>query len=206
MCPDLGNTTLQRRRHGLMHAVVIRSFDEVRVPTIPAQQIFQFLVGDPGQQGGVVDLVSVEVKDRKYSPVANRIQKFADVPRGRQRTSFGFAVAHHGRNDQVGVIERGSAGVREHVPQFTSLVNGSWGLRRAVTANAAGERELFKEVPQAFFVLAFLWIDLAVGALEIDWCQNSRRAMTRTREKDHLGIMVSDDSTQVRIDERKPGA
>ena len=83
MCPDLGMTTFHRRGHGLMHAVVIGSFDEIGMPAVPAQEILQFLVRDPGQQGGVVDLVSVEVEDREYSPIANRVEEFADMPRGR---------------------------------------------------------------------------------------------------------------------------
>ena len=85
------------------------------------------------------------------------------MPRCRQRPGFRFAVANHRRNDQVGIVERGSAGMREDIPQLASFVNGPWSLWRAATANAAGERELLKEIPQAFFVLTFFWIDFAAG-------------------------------------------
>src|SRR5208282_671547 len=61
---NFGNATLKRRRHRLMHAVVIGSVHEVRIPAIPAEQIFQFLMSDPRQQSRVVDLVSVKVKYR----------------------------------------------------------------------------------------------------------------------------------------------
>ena len=61
--------------------------------------------------------------------------------------------------------------MREDISQLASFVNGPWSLWGAVTADAAGERELLKEFPEAFFVLAFFWIDFAVGALQIDWRQ-----------------------------------
>ena len=45
-----------------------------------------------------------------------------------------------------GLSKRSSAGMRKHVPQFASFVDRTGSLRRAVTADAAGKRELFEEL------------------------------------------------------------
>src|SRR5271165_3621904 len=112
------------------------------------------------------------------------------MPRGGQRASLRFTVTYHGCNDQIGIVERRSAGVRKDIPQFTSFVNRAWSLRRAVAADSAGERELFKELQEALFVLALFRIDLTVRALKIDRSQHSGRAVARTREEDHLSVML----------------
>ena len=72
---------------------------------------------------GIVDLVSVEVKNRQYRAVANRVEELADVPGGCQRAGFRFSVADDGGNDQVRIVERGAAGVRKHIAEFAAFMN-----------------------------------------------------------------------------------
>ena len=163
-------------------------------------------MADAGQQRGVVDLVAVEVKDRQNRAVANRVQELADVPGCRQRPGFRFAVADYGRNDQVGIIERGAAGVREHVAQFTAFVDRAGRFGSAVTADAAGKRELLEELAQPSLVFALVRVDLGVGALEIDRRQNSRRTVPGSGQEDHVQVEFLDQAVQVNIGERQAGA
>ena len=66
----------------------VGALDEVRRPAVAAEQALELLVADAGQDGGVVDLVAVEVKDGQHRAVADRIEELVDVPRGGQRAGF----------------------------------------------------------------------------------------------------------------------
>ena len=70
------------------------------------------------------------------------------MPGGRQRAGLRFAVADHRGDDQIRIVERRAAGMREHVAQFAAFVNRAGSLRRAVAADAAGKRELLEELAQ----------------------------------------------------------
>ena len=67
---------------------------------------------DPGQDGGIGDLVAVEVQDRQNRAVGGRIQELVRVPARRQRPGFRLAVADDTGDNQVGIVEGGSVGVR----------------------------------------------------------------------------------------------
>ena len=70
------------RRHRLMHhlGIVTLGLDHMWRPTVSEEQIFEFFRRDAGQDGGIGDLVAVQVKNREHCPVANRIQEFIRVP------------------------------------------------------------------------------------------------------------------------------
>src|SRR5262249_29402540 len=123
----------------LVHAERIRSFDKVRRPPVTAEQVLQLSVSDSGQQRGIVDLISVQMKDRKHSPIVDGVQKLVDVPRSGERAGFGLPVPDHRRDDQVGIIESRAARMGKYVTQFAALVDRPWCLRSAVTANSAGK-------------------------------------------------------------------
>ena len=55
----------------------------------------------------------------------------------------------------------------ERIAQLATLMDGTRALRRGVTRDAAGKRELAKEFPKSALVLADVGIDLAVGAFEV---------------------------------------
>jgi hypothetical protein len=118
-----------------------------------------FVVRDSCQKRWIVDLVSVQMKNGQNRSIARRIQILIDVPRRCQRSRFGFSIAYHGRNDQFGVIESCTAGVRENVAEFAAFVNGSRSLRRAVTADCPRERELPEELVQSLRIQTLFWIN-----------------------------------------------
>ncbi len=66
---------VQGCRHGLVHVLGIIALDEVRFPAVSAEQVCEFLVGYARQQCRVIDLVTVEMKDRQYRAVAHRVEE-----------------------------------------------------------------------------------------------------------------------------------
>jgi len=66
---------------------------------LPWDEVEEVAFGDAGQDGGIGDLVAVEVEDGQDSAVGFGIEKFVGVPRGGQRPGFGFAVADDASND-----------------------------------------------------------------------------------------------------------
>ncbi len=192
--------------HRLVHGVRIRPFHEVRRPAVTAEQVLQLLVADARQQRGVVDLVAVEMKDGQHRAVASGIEKLVDVPGSRQRAGFRFAIAHHRGDDQLGIVERRAAGVRQHVAQFAAFVDGARRLRRAMAADPSRKGELLEEFVHAFLVLALLRINLRVRAFQVDGPQYAGRAVSRTGQEDHVQIVFLDQPVQVNIDERQARA
>jgi len=69
-------------------------------------------VADPRQQSGVVDLVPVQMQDRQYGSVTNRIEELIDVLGSCQGSRFRFTIPHHRRNDQAWIVKSGTAGMR----------------------------------------------------------------------------------------------
>jgi hypothetical protein len=80
-------------------------FDEMRGVAVAPQQLVQLLVADPGEHGGIGDLVAVEVEDRQDRAVGDRVKELVGVPARRERPRLRFAVADHAGDDQVGVVE-----------------------------------------------------------------------------------------------------
>ena len=177
----------------------VGTFHKVWRPAVTAEQALHFLVADASQQGRVVDLVSVEVKNRKDCAIANGVQELADVPGGRQRARFRFPVSDYSRDDQVGVVEGSAAGMREHVPEFASFMDRAWCFGSAVAADAARERELPEEFPQPGGVFALVGVDLGVGALQVDRSQDARSTVPWSGKEDHVQVIFLDQSVQVNV-------
>src|SRR5262245_2986431 len=114
--------------------------------------MIQLFMADPGENAGIGDLVAVEVKDGQNRPVPRRIEEFVGMPARRQRSSFRLAVADDAGNDQIGVVEGRSVGVRDGIAEFTALVYRTGRLRRHVARDAAGERELGEQALQPLLV------------------------------------------------------
>ena len=105
-----------------MHQLRIVTLDHMRRPSIAFEKILQLLWCDAGQQRGIGDLVSVQMKDRQNSAVANRVQKFIGVPGSRQRPGLCLAISDDHTHDQVGIVERRSKRMRDAVAQFAAFI------------------------------------------------------------------------------------
>ena len=198
---DAGDRRVHRGGHGPVHGDRITAFHKQGLPAVAPQQQLQFLMGDPGQQGWISDLVAVEVQHRQHGTVHLGIEELVDVPGGCQGTRFRFAIAHAGQGDHLRIVKHRSAGVGEHVAQFPSLMNGARGFWGAVGSDVAREGKLFEETPHPLRILALVWVDLAVGAIEIGGAQHSGGAMARPGEVDHVEVVVPDYPVGVGPDE-----
>ena len=198
---DLADDGVECGGHQLVHVLRLIPLDEVRRVAIAAEQVVQFLVADPGQDAGIGDLVAVEVKDRQNHPVGRRVQEFVGMPARRQRSGLRLAVADDAGDDQIGVVEGRSVGVRDGIAEFAAFVNRAGRLRRDVARNAARERELGEEPLHALFVGRDVRIDLAVGPLEIGVRDQARPAMPGAGDVDHVEVVLLDQPVQVNVDE-----
>ena len=114
---------IQGGGHELMHLFRVVAFDKVGRPAAASQKLLQFLMLDAGEHGRVADLVAVEVQDRQHGSVGDGVEKLVGLPCGRQGARFRFAVADHAGDDQTGIVEHGSEGMAERVPQLATFVN-----------------------------------------------------------------------------------
>ena len=198
---DLLHSLVQGRCHQAVHRLRFMPLDEDGCPAAAAQELLQFLVRDACQHGGVGDLVAIEVQDRQHRAVGGGVEELVRVPGGGQRPGLGLAVADHAGDDQVGVVEHGAEGMAERVAQLAAFVDRTRALGRGVARDAAGKRELPKQLLQAGFVAADLGVDLAVAAFQVGVAHHRRAAMAGARDIDHVQIAGLDDAVEVRIDE-----
>src|SRR5262245_34726867 len=108
------------------------------------------------------------------------------MPARRQRSSFRFAVADDAGNDQIGVVEGRSVGVRDGIAELAALVYRPGLLRRYVARDAAGERKLGEQAFQPQLVARDVRINLTVGSLEIGVRNQAGPAMPRAGDVDHV--------------------
>src|SRR5450759_1350147 len=106
-----------------MHRRRVVALDEVGRPAAAPKELLQFVVLDAGENGRVADLVPVELQDRQYGAVRDRVEELVRLPCGRERAGFRFAVAYDAGDHQVGVVECGPKGMAERVSKLTAFVN-----------------------------------------------------------------------------------
>ncbi len=188
-----------------MHEFRVIAFDEAGAPPVAAEQLVQLLMGDPGEHGGVGNLVAVQMQDRQHRAVGGRIEKLVGMPRGGQRPGLRLAVSDDAGDDEIGVVEHGAERMAQRISEFSALVDRPRAFRRHVAGNAAGKRELKEELLQPGLVPADVGIDLAVGALEIGVAHDRRPAVPGAGDVDHVEIVFPDHPVQVHVDEILPG-
>ena len=123
---DFGQNGIERARQGLVDERWVVTLDEMRIVTVTAQQVRQLLTADTRQHRRIGNLETIEMEDRHDGAVAGGIEKLVRVPTGRQNARFGLAVANDARNDEIGVVERGTIGVHQRIPQLSAFVDGAW--------------------------------------------------------------------------------
>src|SRR4029450_8412321 len=96
---------------------------EIRRVTIAAEQVIQLLMADTGENAGIGDLVAIEMKDRQNRSVRRCVEEFVGMPARRQRSSFRFAVTNNACDNQIGIVERSSVGMRERIAELAAFVN-----------------------------------------------------------------------------------
>ena len=127
------------------------------------------------------------------------------MPRRGQRSGFRLAVADDAGDNEIGIVEHRPERMTERITQLAALVDRARTLWRCVARNASRKRKLNKELPQPGLVLADVWIDLAVGALEISVGHDGRAAVSGAGHVNHVEVVFLDDPVQVHVDEVLPG-
>src|SRR5580693_1133116 len=180
-CANFLDASFDSRRHRLVHhlGIVTLSLDYMWRPTVSEEQMLEFFGRDAGQYRWIGDLVAVQVKNRQYRAVANRIQEFVRVPRSGQRASLRFAVSNHYANDQIWIVKGGSERMRDAVAKLAAFMDRTRNFGSAVAAKLTGERKGAEKFEHARFVLAFLRINFRIPAFEVAIRKHRRRAMTR---------------------------
>src|SRR6202043_4025561 len=77
-------------------------------------------------------------------------------------------------------------------------------LGRRVARNATRETELFEQPLHAACVLRYVRVDLAVGPFEPGIGDDSRPAMTRAGDVDHVAAARLDDPVEMDVDKVQP--
>ncbi|MDQ0893382.1 hypothetical protein QFZ26_000937 [Agromyces ramosus] len=210
--PDVGEA-IERHVDRVGHARVHRrrllaveaAGDEQRLVAIAAEELDEFSLGDAGEEGGVRDLVAVEVQDRQHGPVVDRVQERMPAPAPREWTGLGLAVADDARDDEPGVVERRAEGVHERVAELAALVDRSRRLGGRMRRDAARERELPHEALEARRVGGDRGEQLGVRAVEPRVRDHRGAAMPGAAHVDDRRAALDDGPVEVRVDEVQPG-
>ena len=104
--------------HELVHGHGVVALDEVRLPAAALEEALDLLVGDTGEDGGVADLVAVQVQDGQHGAIGDGVEELVGLPRGGQGAGLGFAVAHNHGGNQVGVVKHSAESVGNGVAQL----------------------------------------------------------------------------------------
>ena len=121
---------------------------EVRPVAVALHERAELVLGDPGQDRRVGDLVAVEVEDRQDGAVVDRVEELVRVPARGERPGLRLAVADDAADDEIRVVEGGAVGVGERVAELAALVDRARRLGRHVAGDAARERELAEQLAQ----------------------------------------------------------
>ena len=187
-------------------ALVVKAGDkEVRLITHALKELGELLVGHAGKDGGVGDLVAVEVQDRQNDTVGCRVHELVGLPGGGKRAGLGLAVAHHGNGEQARVVHDGAVGMAERVAELAALVNGAGRLGRKVARNAAGIGELAEELLQASLVIGDVGTDLAVSAVEQRLGGTRGTTVTGAHQEDGVLVVIGDEAIDVAEQEVNAG-
>src|ERR1022692_1277811 len=141
------------------------------------------------------------MQDRQNRAIGRGIEKFVRMPRGCERPRFGLAVPDHAGHQQHRVVKNRAERMTQRVSEFAAFMDRTGALRRSMTRNSAGKRELGKQTFQSGLVLTDVRVDFAVGAFQIGAADHRRTAVPGTGYVDHVEIVLVDDPVQMRVDE-----
>ena len=145
------------------------------------------------------------MQEGQHRAIVRRIEKLVGMPRSGERPGFRLAIADNAGDDEIGIIEHRPERMAQRIAQLAALVNRARALRRCMAGNSSGKRKLSKELLKPGLVLADVWIDLAIGALEISVGDDGRAAMPGAADVNHVEVVFVDDPVQVHVNEVLPG-
>ena len=183
---DLVDGDVERVGQVAVHLGGLVAGDHERAPAVAGKQRGQLVVGDAREDRRVGDLVAVQVQDRQHGPVDGRTQKACRVPARRQGTGLGLPVADDACDQQIGIVEGRAEGMGERVAELAALVDRTGRLGCGVARDAAGKRELAKQLAHAVGVRGDVGVALGVGALEVRVGDESGPAVSGAGDEDRI--------------------
>ena len=187
--------------HALMHQCRIVPFDKERLVAVADEQRSQLVLGDARQNGGIGDLVAIQMQDRQNGAVARRVQELVRMPCGRQRPGFSFSIADHAGNDEVRIVKGRTKGMGKSIAEFAALMDGSRHIGRGMAGYTARERKLPEQFLHSRLIERDVWIEFTIRAFEIGIGDHCRAAMARPTDIDDVLVACSDNAVQMGVDE-----
>ena len=81
---DLFDDGIQGLSHLLVHGHRVVAFNEVRLPGAATEEALHLFMGHTAEDGGVRDLVAIQVQDGQNSAVTHGVQELVGLPAGGQ--------------------------------------------------------------------------------------------------------------------------
>ena len=110
---NLGEDLVERRGHHAMRRHGVIALDHIRRIPVAANQRFQLLAGNAGENGRPRDFVAIQMKDRQHRAVAGRVEELVRVPAGGERSRLGLAISDNTCDKEIGIIESRAVGVSQ---------------------------------------------------------------------------------------------
>ena len=123
------------------------------------------------------------------------------MPARGQRAGLGLAITHDASHDEVWVVERRAIGMGQRIAQLATFMNRSRHLGRHVARDALRPGELAKQPMQAVAVAFDGRIVLGVRAFQVAVRHDTRPAMARAHDVDHVQVVVLDEPVQVNVEQ-----
>ena len=188
-----------------MHQLGIVTGDEAHVIAVAGEQREQLFVAHSGEERWAGKLVSVEMQDGEHGAVAGRIQEFAGVPGGGQRSRFRFAIAHDASDEEIGIVERGAVGMHEAVAELAAFVHGAGRERGKVAGQAAGPGEIADQVREAREVLAVALEVFGESAFEVQVGEDGGRSVAGSYDQQDARSGVLYQTVEVGVNQVESG-
>ena len=109
------------------------------------EEIFEFFVGDAGENSRIGNLPPIEMENGEHGTIGDGIEKLVRVPGGSERGGFGFAIADDAGNDEIGIVKGGAVRMQQRVAEFAAFIDRSGNIGSIMRGNAVGPGELAKE-------------------------------------------------------------
>ena len=120
---------------------VVAGYTSSRLVPVALEQGSQLSVRDPGQHGGVGDLVPVQVQDRQHGTIAGRVQELVSVP----AVASGPVSASPSPDQQTsrpGLSKAAPKACDQRVAEFAALMERAGGLGCDMGGDAARETRI----------------------------------------------------------------
>ena len=136
-------------------------------------------MGHAAKDSRIGNFISVQIENRQYNTVCNRIDEFIALPGRSKRSRFGFPVTYDSSGNQVGGVKNSAACMGNRIAQFAAFMDGTRRFRCTVAGHAAWEGKLFEQFLHPCFILRNIRIDFTIRSIQIIVGNKEISAMTR---------------------------